>query len=169
MNSCLRKSPTTKDVVLPAMAARRVAARRRTGGHGTGSVGKGQEPSLLQRGGASPLRAHARRGRARLQHPVQLLQPQIRLRQRIAARCGQRETDARTGIEKGARSGFRDSADDGARHCRSRRPPGQSCQDLQDVRADCQNCTRHQAVPVHQRAGIARPCGRPSSLSTWIT
>ena len=47
----------------------------------SGDLGEGQESSLLQRRGASSLRAHARGGGARLQHSMQLLQPQIRLRQ----------------------------------------------------------------------------------------
>ena len=38
---------------------------------------KVKEPSLLQRGSASPLRAHACRRGSRLQHSMQLLQSQI--------------------------------------------------------------------------------------------
>ena len=41
------------------------------------NLGEGQEPSLLQRRGASSLCAHACRRRAGLQHPMQLLQSQI--------------------------------------------------------------------------------------------
>ena len=70
-----------------------------TGGAGKSSCGSAAGPADMpaeiwekvknhpcySRRGAPPLRPHARGGGAGLQHPVQLLQPQIRLRQRIAA------------------------------------------------------------------------------------
>ena len=99
-------------------------------------LGKGQEPSLLQRRSASSLCAHACRGRAGLQHPVQLLQPQIRLRQRIAPRRGQRKADPGAGREEGSRRRLHDSADDGAGHRRPGRSARQPGEDLQDLRAD---------------------------------
>jgi nitrogen fixation protein NifB len=50
--------------------------------HARRDLGQGQEPPLLQRGSAPPLRPHARGRGAGLQHPVQLLQSQVRLQQR---------------------------------------------------------------------------------------
>ena len=44
-----------------------------------GDLGEGKEPSLLQRRSASSLCAHACGRCAGLQHPMQLLQPQVRL------------------------------------------------------------------------------------------
>ena len=46
------------------------------------------------------LRAHARGRGAGLQHPVPLLQPEVRLRQRIAARGGVRAADSRQAVKK---------------------------------------------------------------------
>ena len=119
-------------------------------------LGEGEEPSLLQRGSPSSLCPHARGGGAGLQHPVQLLQSQIRLRQRVAPRRGQREADAGAGRQEGAGGRLDDPADDGARHRRPGRSARQSRKDLQDLRADRQDRARHQALPVDQRAGAAR-------------
>ncbi len=62
-----------------SLVVRLVGRARR---HARGHLGEDQGPPLLLRGGAPLLRPHARRGGARLQHPVQLLQSKVRLRQR---------------------------------------------------------------------------------------
>ena len=63
---------------LPLFFLRLLRAAR---GHGARCLGEGQGSPLLFRGGASLLRPYACGGGAGLQYSVQLLQPQIRLRQ----------------------------------------------------------------------------------------
>ena len=106
-------------------------------------------PLLLGRG-APLLRPHACRRRAGLQHPVQLLQPQVRLLQRVASGRCFGTADAGPGDQEGARRRGRNPADDGPRHRRPRRPPGQPGAHLRDLPAALGESAGYQALRVDQ-------------------
>lgn len=90
-----------------------------------------------------------------MQHPVQLLQPQVRLQQRVASRSDQRGPHPAAG---GGEDPHREGEDPRAqrhRHSRTRRPARERG-DLRGPRADRQGVPGTDPVHLHQRPGPPR-------------
>ena len=133
---------------------------RRPRASARGDPRQGAQPPLLLGRGPSPLCPHACGGGPGLQHPVPLLQPQVRLRQRVAPRRGLGAADPGPGGEEGDGRGRQHPADDGARHRRPRRSAGQPGTHPGHLPPALGEGPGHQAVRLHQRPGPAGAGGR---------
>ena len=118
------------------------------------------QSSVLFREGPPSLRPHARGRRPGLQHPVSLLQSQIRLLQRVAPRRRLGGVDAGPGGEKDQGGRGQHPADDRPGHRRPGRSAGQPGADLRHLPHVVRAGARHQAVRLDERPGPARQRGR---------